>query len=248
MTTKTNGIVLRSVKYGETSLIVTILTSLYGVQSYMVNGVRTSAKKGAKAALYQPASILEMDVYHNDKKNLQRIKEAGWSILYKNLFSDVIKNCIALFMMELLTKLLKQPEQNADLYYFCEDAMEHLDTATPAETANFPLFFTLQLSQFFGFGLNEASPSLLAQEIVFLDLQEGNFTNKEPSHHNFLNTVNSLAIAELLKIRRPEELSQVKLNRGQRQELMAALMIYYACHVPDFKQLKTLDVMANILS
>ena len=110
---KTKGIVLRSVKYGETSVIVIIFTELFGVQSFLVNGVRTSTKKGTgKANLFQPAAILDLVVYHNELKHLNRIKEFKWSYLYKNIFSDVPKNAVSLFMVELLTKCLKQPESN----------------------------------------------------------------------------------------------------------------------------------------
>ncbi|MFT3936946.1 MAG: recombination protein O N-terminal domain-containing protein [Chitinophagaceae bacterium] len=56
----TKGIVLRTVKYGETSVIASIYTELFGLQSYLVNGVRTSSKKGpGKASLFQPGSILD---------------------------------------------------------------------------------------------------------------------------------------------------------------------------------------------
>ena len=87
---KTKGIVLRSVKYGETSLVVTLLTELFGVQSYIVNGVRVSTKKGTgKAVLFQPAAMLDLVVYHNELKHLNRIKEFKWAHLYKNIFNDV---------------------------------------------------------------------------------------------------------------------------------------------------------------
>ena len=93
---KTKGIVLRTVKYGETSLIVTIFTELFGIQSYLVNGVRTSTKKGSgKANLFQPAAILDLVVYHNELKHLNRIKEFKWCYLYQNIFSDVKKNAVA---------------------------------------------------------------------------------------------------------------------------------------------------------
>ena len=73
-TTKT--IVLRTVKYGETSIITTLYTEAFGLQSYLVNGVRTTSKKGAtKSALFQPAALLEVVAYHNEFKNLQRLKE-----------------------------------------------------------------------------------------------------------------------------------------------------------------------------
>ena len=73
---KSKGVVLRSVKYGETSLVVTAFTELFGLQSYIVNGVRIVSKKGSsKAVFFQPSALLDLVVYHNEYKNLQRIKE-----------------------------------------------------------------------------------------------------------------------------------------------------------------------------
>src|SRR5215813_15284444 len=141
---KTKGIVLRAVKYGDTSLIVAIFTELFGIQSYLVNGVRASTKKGSgKANLFQPAAILDLIVYHNELKNLQRIKEFKWDHLYQHIFFNVLKNAVALFMIELLQKCLKQPEANADLYHFIEDAFIYLDEADETVVANYPLFFAL---------------------------------------------------------------------------------------------------------
>src|SRR5665213_266499 len=117
----TKGIVLRTIKYGETSVIAAIFTEMFGIQSYIVNGVRTQGKS-SKAHFFQPSSLLEMQVYHNELKNLQRIKELKWSSLYKNILSDVIKNAVALYMIELLQKCLKQPETNACLLYTSDAA------------------------------------------------------------------------------------------------------------------------------
>ena len=119
MTHTTKRIVIRTVKYGETSVIVSIYTELFGIQSYIVNGVRTSSKSGSgKANLFQPAAILDLVVYHNELKNIQRLKEFRWGYLYKTLFFDVIKNSVALYMIELMQKTLKQPESNPDLFSF----------------------------------------------------------------------------------------------------------------------------------
>src|SRR3712207_1239703 len=144
MVHKTKGVVLRTVKFGETSIVATVFTELFGLQSYLVNGIRQVSKKGtAKGAYFQPGSMLELVVYKNEFKNLQRIKEYKWSYLYQHLFSDIFKNAVALFAIELLNKCLKEPEPNNELFYFIEDALLHLDEATPAVTANFPLFIAL---------------------------------------------------------------------------------------------------------
>src|SRR5690606_30115932 len=97
----TRGIVLRTVKYGETSLVATLFTEKFGVQTYMVNGVRTSRRSGSKAAMYQPAAFLNLEVYHNELKDMPRIRDAAWVIVPLNLFSDVVNNSIAIFMVDL---------------------------------------------------------------------------------------------------------------------------------------------------
>jgi DNA repair protein RecO (recombination protein O) len=240
----TKGIVLRTVKYGETSLIATIFTELFGVQSYLVNGVRTSTKKGSgKANLFQPTAILEMVVYHNEHKHLNRIKEFKWSYLYQHIFSDVPKNAAALFMIELLTKCLKQPEPNIELFDFCEDAFMHLDESSGAVMANFPLFFALHLPAFFGFRISDA----YSDRNSILDMQEGMFVSERPDHFHFLEGKQAEVTSELLKIMRPEELEQIKLNHDFRRQLLLAYEIYYALHIQDFGTMKTLPVLREVL-
>jgi DNA repair protein RecO (recombination protein O) len=152
MLQKTKGIVLRNVKYGETSLIVTIFTEMLGIQSYLVNGVRMSTPKiPYRAGMFQPATLLDLVVYHSDRSNLHRIREFKLSTIYSDIYKNVHKNTVALFMVEMLQKCLKQPETNAILFEFIEDAFIHLDKADAQTTANFPLYFTLHLTHFFRF-------------------------------------------------------------------------------------------------
>lgn len=242
---KTKGIVLRIVKYGETSLIVTIYTELFGVQSYLVNGVRTSSKKGpGKANLFQPSAILDLVVYHSDLKNLQRIREFRWNYLYKHIFFDVLKNAVALFMVELLQKCLKQPEPNAELFYFIEDAFVHLDESEGAVLANYPLFFIIHLAGFFGFRIQDT----YSERLPILDLQEGIFVDEHPAHHHSLEGTYSFMTSQLLRIRQPDELKQLPLNQDSRRILLHAYLAFYALHVPDFGEMRTLTVMQTVLN
>jgi DNA repair protein RecO (recombination protein O) len=242
---KTKGIVLRSVKYGETSLVVSIYTELFGLQSYMVNGVRTYTKKGpGKANLFQPVAMLDLLVYHNELKNLQRIREFKWSFLYENILTDVIRNSVSLFMVELLQKTIKQPETNASLFYFIEDALLHLDKAEPAVVSNFPLFFAIHLPAFLGFRLSDN----FSEKNNILDLQEGYFVEDRPLHPHFLEGQYSYITSQLLKVMQPSELNQLKLNHEFRRNLILAYQQFYALHVEDFGTMKTLPVLQSLLS
>ncbi len=217
---KTKGIVLRAVKYGETSLIVTILTELFGLQSYLVNGVRTvSGKGGSKAGLFQPAAMLDLVIYHQETKNLQRLKEFTWNYLYQHIFSDVVTHAVALFMVELLQKCLKQPEPNPELYYFMEDAFTGLDQCGRKVQANFPLFFALHLAGFFGLRIDDN----YSEKRTYLDLKEGYFSEEKPSHPHFLENPLSGISSHLLKIRQPAELEELSLNKETRRLLLDGL-------------------------
>lgn len=238
----TKGIVLRTIKYGETSVIASIFTELFGIQSYIVNGVRTQSKT-SKAHFFQPSSILEMQVYHNELKNLQRIKDLRWSYLYKNILSNVTKNSVALYMVELLHKSLKQPEANADLFHFCEDAFMQLDIAENEVTANFPIYFAIQLAHFFGLKIEDN----YSAKRNYFNISEGNFANNSLTNDNFLETDISYYFSQLLKVLQPAELKEIKLNKSIRTTILSALENYYIFHIAEFSALKTLPVLHELL-
>lgn len=235
---------LRAVKYGETSLVVTIFTELFGIQSYMVNGVRTGGKKaGGKAGMFQPTAILDLVVYHNELKQLNRIREFRWAYIYRHIMSDVRKNAVALFMVELLTRCLKQPEGYPDLFHFAEDAFLHLDASDEMVTANLPLYFAVHLPVFFGFRIQDN----YSDACNVLDLQEGIFVNEHPQHPYFITDRQAEVTSLLLKTQAPAELSQLKLNHDFRRTLLHRYEQYYALHIQDFGALRTMQVLKEIL-
>ena len=243
MVQSTKGIVLRTIKYGETSVIANIFTEVFGIQSYIVNGVRTQSKT-SKAHFFQPSSILDMQVYHNDLKNLQRIKELKWAHLYKSVLSDVLKNSIALYMVELLHKCLNQPEPNSEMFDFCEDAFLELDTCSADVAANYPIFFAIQLAYFLGFRLRDNHSE---QRNIFNPM-EGNFSDKNLSSNFTVSADISKHLSELLKAIHPANLSEIRLNKNIRRTILSLLENYYILHVPEFGSMKTLPILHELLS
>ena len=110
---------------------------------------RATLKNPYRASLFQPATLLDLVVYHNDKAILNRIREFRMSTIYSDIYKNVHKNTVALIHGGAVEKCLKQPETNAVLYEFIEDAFIHLDEANAQVTANFPLYFTLTPCSFF---------------------------------------------------------------------------------------------------
>lgn len=245
MTHKTKGIVLRTIKYGETSVITSVYTELFGLQSYIVKGIRQASKKSSGKGIYfQPAAILDMVVYHNQFKNLNFIKEFQWGYLYEQVLFDVIKNTVAMYVVEMLQHSLKQPEANPELYYMIEETLKQLDKGTSSFTANLPLYFTLHLGGELGFRIQgEYSPTT-----PVLDLQEGKFIAAKPLHTYYIEGSLAESASKLLAINFYSDLEGIHLSRSTRQQLLHSLQNYIALHVQDFGEIKSIPILQEIFS
>ena len=245
ITHRTKGIVLRTVKYGETSVIATFYTELFGIQSYIVKGVRQTSKKGAsKATYFQPGAILEMEVYHNELKNLQFIKNYNWSYLYNSLFFDVVKNAAAMYMIELLQHVLKQPEANPELFYLIEDGLKQIDKGNETLTANMPLYFTLHLLAELGFRMQ----GKYSMQTSILDLREGNFVTSIPDHQFYITNELAKTTSAINNINFYNDLENFQLNRNIRRQLLEVYAQYLALHIEGFGELRSLKVLQEVLS
>lgn len=241
----TKGIVLRTVKYGDTSIITTVYTELFGIQSYIVKGVRQSSKTSAgKAGYFQPAALLEMEVYHNELKQLQFIREYQWSYLYTQVLFNVVKNAVAMYVVELLLHSLKQPEASPELFYLIEDTLKQLDKGDETLTANLPLYFVLHLASELGFRMQG---SFSANNPVF-DLQEGCFMQHKPDHPYYIEGAAAELTSQLISLPFYNELSSIKLNRVVRRDLLNAYQTFMALHIAGFGELKTLGILQEILA
>lgn len=240
----TKGIVLRSIPYGDSSIISSVYTELFGLQQYLVKGIRTSSKKAlGKSACFQPGAIVELSVYHNELKQLQYVREVHWSYLYTSVLSEVVKNTVALFMVELLQHSLQQPESNPPLFYLVENSLQELDKAAESATANFPLFFAVQLAAFLGFQFQ----GNYSEQTPWVDLQEGIFVADKPDHPYFLAEQEAAVTAKLVQLKEFSQLADIPLNRFQRRTLMENYLQFYSLHIADFGSLRSLPVLKEIL-
>lgn len=237
---KTKGIVLHTVNYSETSIIVKMYTELFGLQSYLVNGAR-SKKAKIKSALFQPLNLLDMIVYHKEKGGLQRISEARTSIPFASIPYDISKNSIALFLDEILYKSIREEEVNNSLFQFIYNSICILDLQKQ-HLQNFHLFFMMQLSKYLGFfPLGNYSKSH-----PFFNLKDGTFDTVMPSHPHFVAAPLSEAIDQLI-FATYETLDTIRLNKPQRKELLLKLIEFFELHLPSFGQVKSHHVLEVVM-
>jgi DNA repair protein RecO (recombination protein O) len=238
---KTAGIVLRTVRYGDTSVVINIFTELFGIQSYLVNGVRTGKAKTSRANLLQPANLLDLVVYHRENKNLQRISDFRLAYLYRSLYADAVKNSIALYTVELLDKTLRQPETHPELFWFISDALQWMDRQEHG-TANLPLYITLRVAELLGFRFYGKYG-----HTCYLDLQEGTFVADIPHHPYFLDEVYSRLTDQLLHAPDLDALKDTIMDKEARRRLLVFYQDYYRIHIPGFTGLRSPDILHEVL-
>jgi DNA repair protein RecO (recombination protein O) len=218
---KTRGIVFRFTKYGETSIIVNIFTESFGLQSYIVNGVRSSSAK-SKIALYQPLTLLDLIVYHRENANINRIKEVKCAYPFHSISMDVRKSTIGMFILEVLNKTIKEQSHAGDVFEFLFNSIVALDMTTE-DNESFHLTFLLKLSRYLGFGAFKAS------EIV-----GGRMTTAQTE-------------ADLDKLLKTGFENIPRFTRADRNALLDLLLKFYADHIDSFGELKSVPVLREVL-
>ncbi len=239
----TRGIVLRSVKYGDSSLISTIFTELYGIQSYMVQGIRSAKAKNQKAGLLQTGSLLDMTVDQHPQKKLQRIREFQAAHIYITLHEDIVKNSIALFSAELLLKLLPEHAALPELFSFSYDHFIQLDTSNQKDVANLPLWFIIQCSSILGYTIH----GNYSKETPYLNLQEGAYTLQPPAMPPYATEEEAKALGMLLALQDDAELKNISMNGAMRYRLLDWYLEFLHQHTQHLGSIKSLGVLRSIL-
>lgn len=240
---KTKGIILRTIKYGETSVICSIFTELLGLQSYMIKGVRTGKSRTNKANLLFSSSMLDMVVYHQPQKNLQLVKESQAAYLYHTVQENVIKNGVAVFAMEIVTQLLADHDPAPELFYFTEDFLKKLDAWKTQAIANFPLYFVIRAGKLAGYHLSGS----YSAGTPHADLHEGRYSSAVSRYPPFIEGREAEIMSMLNYAADLESISQVKMTNDERRQLLHHFIAFLQLHVAHFRDLKSLPVLTSIL-
>jgi DNA repair protein RecO (recombination protein O) len=238
MLVKTKGIVLTSLKYGDSDLIVKCLTE-QGMRSYMLKRIIGSKSKKIKLAYFQPLSLLELTANHNQKGRLNSLREVRASYLYGSVATDIRKQSIALFLAEVLASAIREEESDSSLFEYVEAALIWLDTHD--RIANFHLLFLYRLTRFLGF-----YPDSKHFEQEYFDLVEGSFSKSRPIHP-FLEKEKLALFRTLIGINF-DDVVRLGWNSDKRQALLEILLTYYEFHLPGFTKPRSLNVLKDVFN
>ena len=237
---KTKGIVFQHLQYSETSIIVKIFTEDFGLQSYIVKGIRSKHSK-TKLALFQPLNLLDLIVYHRENKSINFLREVKVAFPYHSIPVDMFKRSILLFLDELLVKAVKEESANKPLFDWLYHSLTWLDLSEK-NLLNFHLIFTLQLTRMLGFYPKKT----IDNDWIIFDLREGNFSKKTPEHPEYISGSLASKLANLLETTL-ETPDNIQITTAERRQLLDALLTYYRLHIPSFGEMKSVKVLKEIL-
>lgn len=236
---KARGVVLGTVKYGDKAIIVNMLTDTFGRQSYIVQGLGSGKGRGSKLAYYQPLFALQFEGIVSDKSELHRMKDVQSSIVMQTIPYDIRKSTIALFMSEVLYRLVGESEANSLLFDFVYGSIEALD-AIDEGVANFHLWFLANISRFLGF-----APGNEYTKDCFFDMREGLYTPVQPLHDKFCNREYAQLLNDLIECD-VQYLGEIGLNRTQRVDMLHALTDYYALHLDSIRKVQSISILQQL--
>jgi len=214
-------------------------TEAFGRASYLVARNRGKKSKVSKS-LFMPLSVLDMEVEHQNKRDLHRIRETRLCFPLMELFCDPVKNVMALFLAEILFRVVKETEPDARLFDYLYRSI-HLLEVSEKGIANYHLVFLLHLLNYLGIFPNLESYI----NGYYFDMQNGIFVDRPPMHRHYLNREESKIFSRLFKISY-ENMSIYTFSRQERVNILNRILSYYRLHLPEIPEIKSIAVLQTL--
>ena len=241
MLEKTRGIILHQIKYTDSGIIVQMYTRKFGRQSFLIRGMRKK-NTGKHNILFQPMFILELELYYKATREMQTLKEFSVYFTPSDIYGNIKKSSVAIFLGEVLTSVLKEESPNNELFSYIEKSIIYFDNCKEGY-ANFHIAFLSGLSSFLGFEPGPRSDS----EDAFFDMLNGIFVPVPPVHGNYANEEITNILADFF-VASYDSISYIPLNGKLRNDVLETLMRFYSLHLPGLKKIKSLDILKEVFS
>ena len=241
MLQKTTGIILHQVKYTDSGVIVQFYTRDFGRQPVLIRGMH-SRKTGRHNALFQPMTVLDIVIYYKKSQKIQILKDFSVAHAPARIYSDIRKSCIAVFLSEILSSVLREESSNHELFDYLEHSIKYLDECEEG-FSNFHIAFLTGLSSYLGFEPGRRDdPSK-----KYFDLRNGNFMILPPSHPEYCEPHITEILARFFGVSF-DGMLDIPLTGKLRNEVLETLVKYFGIHLPLLKRVNSTEILREIFS
>jgi DNA repair protein RecO (recombination protein O) len=241
MLDKTRGIILHQIKYTDSGIVVQMYTRKFGRQSFLIKGMRNK-KTGKHNILFQPMFILDLELYYKSTREMQSLKEFSVFFTPFDIYANIKKSSVAIFLGEVLTSVLKEESPHEDMFDFIEESIVYFDQCVEGY-ANFHIAFLAGLSSYLGFEPGQRSD----REEKFFDMVNGVFVPIPPVHGNYANEEITDILADFF-VASYDSIKTISLTGKMRNDVLETLVKFYSLHLPGLKKIKSLEVLKEVFS
>ncbi len=255
MIVETDAIVLRSMKYGETSKIVTLYSKKYGKIKVIAKGAR--GRKSKFGASLEPMTHSSIIMYKKEQRDLHVLSKGEISRPFLKFEGNGDRLTVGLALVELVNLVMHDEEENLPMFALLVEALEAVDRAS-RNILNIFFAFELRLLEIFGYGLSLHDCSRCGRSVVEEDEADGVFLLLAfgsvmcSDCHSSTNAggiraskgiVQALFRMQSLPM---TSLDTLEIGRSQKDEVLALLHTYLKYHIAGVRTLKSLSLFTDV--
>lgn len=260
MLTKTDAVVVRSMKYGDTSKIVTFYTRQFGKLKGIAKGARRRGNKFG--ASLEPMSYVTLVLYKKEHRDLHLISQCDQIRSFGTLQDSIEKMSAGLSVLELVDGLSHEEEENHALFSLIVETLSVLDSSS-RNYQSLARSFQLKLASLLGY-----APSLNVCVQCGKPLGEDN----SRTGVGFQLTDGAVQCSDCTKLtgsRRPlgyrhvsapayrimqrflssktENVATIACNESVGNEIDETLRLYFRYHFEHMRDLKSVQIFKSIV-
>jgi len=239
---KLKGVVLNTVRYNDTTSIVHIYTDQRGLMAFAVTqGASRTAR--LRNAMLMPLSLVNIEARISPQRSLCRLREVQPSYPLVTLYSDPIKNAIAMFISELMTHVIQEVERNTALFRYLEQAVQLLEQLPTRDAANFHICYLYHLGAHLGIQPNVQT----YQPGYWFDMTDGVFVSGVNNRHPHLRPEQAQVIY-LLSRMTFANMTRFRFTRDERNSVLDVILNYYKLHNASIGTLRSPDILRQLFA
>lgn len=236
---QSRAIILRTVKFGETSLIVDTYTEQKGFQTFVINSVR-KAKAITPASFLQLLSLVDIVAYHQENREINRIKELRLEFTFQRIPFDRNQSAVILCLAEILSKVVRSSYPDERLFQYIHKSLLTYDHA-PEIDRDFLIRFLVNLTPYLGFGFDYQNEC--KKDEVF-DLLAGELIRIEDGGSYLLTCEEYSTLRSILL---NPAIPPMPIPYAMRTRLVDQVILYYQVHLESLKEVKSLPILRELM-
>lgn len=229
MITKTEAIVLRTVDYGESSLIVTLFTRKAGLISVIAKGAKRLKSKFSSYLV--SGQVLEVVFYYRPSRSIQTLSDVSFIEKLEALRVDVEKMALAITSMELLKQVIHENEVNESLFDFIVRLLKWINERPDVSRKYFPYIQT-RILHYIGIGL-QTDELLETKSPVrgYMNIESGTLSNTADEAYSISLTENQFLFLRGILLEKKISNFEKKITNSELSGLIEYLDKYIRYHL-----------------